>query len=101
MARDEEETQIEVLSEVWGSEPPSRGRNAPFAWERKRRLAASPRRTPAPSPPRPSSGGKSLPREDQLIGMKLGEYELRSRIGVGGMGIVYAASSRSSASAWR
>ncbi|WP_426756825.1 serine/threonine-protein kinase [Myxococcus sp. Y35] len=31
----------------------------------------------------------AVPHKDPLIGLKLGEYELRSRIGVGGMGLVY------------
>ncbi|AKQ69335.1 hypothetical protein A176_006247 [Myxococcus hansupus] len=31
----------------------------------------------------------AAPQRDPLIGLKLGEYELRSRIGVGGMGLVY------------
>ncbi|WP_043709346.1 serine/threonine-protein kinase [Corallococcus macrosporus] len=35
-------------------------------------------------PPAPAAMHK-----DPLIGLKLGEYELRSRIGVGGMGLVY------------
>ncbi|HZI16612.1 MAG TPA: serine/threonine-protein kinase, partial [Myxococcus sp.] len=39
--------------------------------------------TPAPIPP---PAGE--PR-DPLIGLRLGEYELRSRVGVGGMGLVY------------
>ncbi|WP_236069254.1 serine/threonine-protein kinase [Citreicoccus inhibens] len=38
---------------------------------------------PPPVPP------PAEPPRDPLIGMKLGEYELRSRIGVGGMGLVY------------
>ncbi|WIG94782.1 serine/threonine-protein kinase [Myxococcus sp. SDU36] len=38
----------------------------------------------APEPPPPAAV-----QRDPLIGLKLGEYELRSRIGVGGMGLVY------------
>ncbi|NVJ19504.1 serine/threonine-protein kinase [Myxococcus sp. AM010] len=38
----------------------------------------------APEPPPPAAA-----QRDPLIGLKLGEYELRSRIGVGGMGLVY------------
>jgi len=52
----------------------------------------------APSPPVPSepkvvvhssldAGADGV--KDPLIGLKLGEYELRSRVGVGGMGLVY------------
>ncbi len=89
MARDEEDTQIEVLSDVWGSEPPSRGRNAPFAWGEEpppRSQAAEVADASAAANP---LWGEEPPTRDQLIGMKLGEYELRSRIGVGGMGFVY------------
>ncbi len=90
MARDEDDTQIEALAKVWGDEPPSRGRNAPFAWGEE----APPRAAQAPtdmesSAPASSLWGEEPPTRDPLIGMKLGEYELRSRIGVGGMGFVY------------
>ncbi|WP_414654030.1 serine/threonine-protein kinase, partial [Hyalangium sp.] len=88
MARDDEDTQIEVLRDVWGSEPPSRGRNAPFAWGEEpppRSQAGDSQESSAPSP----VWGDEPPTRDPLIGMKLGEYELRSRIGVGGMGFVY------------
>ncbi|WP_244225093.1 serine/threonine-protein kinase, partial [Corallococcus sicarius] len=37
----------------------------------------------------PQAGTESTAISDPLIGLKLGEYELRSRIGVGGMGLVY------------
>ncbi len=89
MARDEEDTQIEALAKVWGDEPPSRGRNAPFAWGEE-----PPPRSQAPSDmdssePASPMWGEEPPTRDPLIGMKLGEYELRSRIGVGGMGFVY------------
>ncbi|WP_223641837.1 serine/threonine-protein kinase [Corallococcus sp. EGB] len=47
-----------------------------------------------PTPPEPKvivehSGSEATALTDPLIGLKLGEYELRSRIGVGGMGLVY------------
>ncbi|MBN8229548.1 serine/threonine protein kinase [Corallococcus macrosporus] len=47
-----------------------------------------------PTPPEPKvivehSGNEASALSDPLIGLKLGEYELRSRIGVGGMGLVY------------
>jgi serine/threonine protein kinase len=47
-----------------------------------------------PTPPEPKvivehSGTEATAITDPLIGLKLGEYELRSRIGVGGMGLVY------------
>ncbi|MFL5345291.1 MAG: protein kinase domain-containing protein [Hyalangium sp.] len=88
MARDDEDTQIEVLSDVWASEPPARGRNAPFAWGEEpppRSHIAENTDASAANP----LWGEEPPTRDQLIGMKLGEYELRSRIGVGGMGFVY------------
>ena len=37
----------------------------------------------------PSEPSAAASQKDPLIGLKLGEYELRSRIGVGGMGLVY------------
>ncbi|NNC18574.1 serine/threonine protein kinase [Corallococcus exiguus] len=47
-----------------------------------------------PTPPEPKvivehPGTEATAITDPLIGLKLGEYELRSRIGVGGMGLVY------------
>ncbi|MCY1030610.1 serine/threonine-protein kinase [Corallococcus sp. BB11-1] len=47
-----------------------------------------------PTPPEPKvivehQGTEATAITDPLIGLKLGEYELRSRIGVGGMGLVY------------
>ncbi|NOK23880.1 serine/threonine-protein kinase, partial [Corallococcus carmarthensis] len=47
-----------------------------------------------PTPPEPKvivehPGNEATAITDPLIGLKLGEYELRSRIGVGGMGLVY------------
>ncbi|WP_338265943.1 serine/threonine-protein kinase [Corallococcus caeni] len=47
-----------------------------------------------PTPPEPKvivehPGNEAIAPTDPLIGLKLGEYELRSRIGVGGMGLVY------------
>ncbi len=88
-ARDEDDTQIEVLSNVWGSEPPSRGRNAPAAWGEE----PPPRSGAAEAVDQIEAAaqlwGEEPPTRDPLIGMKLGEYELRSRIGVGGMGFVY------------
>ncbi|WP_338275256.1 serine/threonine-protein kinase [Corallococcus caeni] len=47
-----------------------------------------------PTPPEPKvivehPGNEVIAPSDPLIGLKLGEYELRSRIGVGGMGLVY------------
>ncbi|NNB84874.1 serine/threonine protein kinase [Corallococcus exiguus] len=47
-----------------------------------------------PTPPEPKvivehPGTEAAAITDPLIGLKLGEYELRSRIGVGGMGLVY------------
>ncbi|HVG58183.1 MAG TPA: serine/threonine-protein kinase, partial [Hyalangium sp.] len=89
MARDDEEaTQIEAIRNVWGDEPPSRG-SAPFAWGEE-----PPPRSPAVEHVQESAQaslmwGEEPPTRDPLIGMKLGEYELRSRIGVGGMGFVY------------
>jgi serine/threonine protein kinase len=88
MARDDEDTQIEVLRDVWGSEPPSRGRNAPFAWGEEPPPRSQTGDSPESSAPSPV-WGEEPPTRDPLIGMKLGEYELRSRIGVGGMGFVY------------
>jgi serine/threonine-protein kinase len=89
MARDDDEaTQIEAVRNVWGDEPPARG-SAPFAWGEE-----PPPRSPAVENVQESTGislmwGEEPPTRDPLIGMKLGEYELRSRIGVGGMGFVY------------
>ena len=89
MARDDDEaTQIEAVRNVWGDEPPSRG-SAPFAWGEE-----PPPRSPAVESAQESTSsspiwGEEPPTRDPLIGMKLGEYELRSRIGVGGMGFVY------------
>jgi eukaryotic-like serine/threonine-protein kinase len=88
MARDDEETQIDVRRNVWGEEPPSRGRSAPFAWGEEappRSQSSEDTQTSTPVP----MWGEEPPTRDPLIGMKLGEYELRSRIGVGGMGFVY------------
>ncbi|MHA7627778.1 serine/threonine-protein kinase [Corallococcus sp. M7] len=47
-----------------------------------------------PTPPEPKvivehPGTEATAITDPLIGLKLGEYELRARIGVGGMGLVY------------
>lgn len=90
MARDDEEsTQIDHRRNVWGEEPPSRGRSAPFAWGEE-----APPRSPTADDSQAVAAaaamwGEEPPTRDPLIGMKLGEYELRSRIGVGGMGFVY------------
>ncbi|SEU38899.1 serine/threonine-protein kinase [Stigmatella erecta] len=89
-AHDDEVTQIGTPSNVWGEEPPARGGKAsPFAWgeepaPRGHSPSSSPEVTVAISP-----WGEEPPTRDALIGMKLGEYELRQRIGVGGMGFVY------------
>lgn len=89
-AHDDEVTQIGTPSNVWGEEPPARGGKAsPFAWGEEPPLrsnspSSSPEVTVAISP-----WGEEPPTRDALIGMKLGEYELRQRIGVGGMGFVY------------
>jgi eukaryotic-like serine/threonine-protein kinase len=93
LARDEEITQIGFHGNPWGEEPPTRGHAAPAAWGEE-----PPPRNPASSngafyshsgAPLPQGWGEEPPTRDPLIGMKLGEYELRSRIGVGGMGFVY------------
>lgn len=88
-AHDDEVTQIGTPSNVWGEEPPARGKGSPFAWGEE-----PPPRSQTPSyaqevPLSPSPWGEEPPTRDALIGMKLGEYELRQRIGVGGMGFVY------------
>ncbi|MDC0710869.1 protein kinase [Stigmatella sp. ncwal1] len=88
-AHDDEVTQIGTPSNVWGEEPPARGKGSPFAWGEE-----PPPRSQSPSysqevPLTPSPWGEEPPTRDALIGMKLGEYELRQRIGVGGMGFVY------------
>jgi eukaryotic-like serine/threonine-protein kinase len=89
MARDDEEaTQIEAIRNVWGDEPPSRG-SAPFAWGEEPPPRSPAVEIPQESTPAAPMWGEEPPTRDQLIGMKLGEYELRSRIGVGGMGFVY------------
>jgi serine/threonine-protein kinase len=43
----------------------------------------------APVPGVEPHDGGTAPSFDPLIGLKIGEYELRQRIGVGGMGLVY------------
>ncbi|WP_225408349.1 serine/threonine-protein kinase [Stigmatella hybrida] len=89
-AHDDEVTQIGTPSNVWGEEPPARGGKAsPFAWGEEPPLRSS---SPSSSPEVTvaiSPWGEEPPTRDALIGMKLGEYELRQRIGVGGMGFVY------------
>ncbi|MBN1206143.1 MAG: protein kinase [Myxococcaceae bacterium] len=88
-AQDDEETQIEIRRNGWGDEPPSRGKAAPFAWgEEPPPRSQSAGDSHATTPPS-QLWGEEPPTRDPLIGMKLGEYELRSRIGVGGMGFVY------------
>jgi serine/threonine protein kinase len=89
--RDDEDTQVEAAGDPWAREPPARGGNSsPFAWGEE----------PPPRSHQPVSQdgngvmhsnpwGEEPPTRDPLISMKLGEYELRSRIGVGGMGFVY------------
>jgi serine/threonine protein kinase len=90
MAKDEEDTQIEVISsDVWASEPPARGRSAPFAWGEEPPPRSQGAEASETSGVVSQLWGEEPPTRDPLIGMKLGEYELRSRIGVGGMGFVY------------
>jgi serine/threonine-protein kinase len=90
-AQDEEETQTEIRRNIWGDEPPSRGKSAPFAWgeEPPPRVQSAPAQDSHATTPPSQLWGEEPPTRDPLISMKLGEYELRSRIGVGGMGFVY------------
>jgi serine/threonine-protein kinase len=90
--RDDEETQVTASGDPWAREPPARGGSgSPFAW------GEEPPHRSHPSLPQDPNGaamhanvwGEEPPTRDPLISMKLGEYELRSRIGVGGMGFVY------------
>jgi serine/threonine protein kinase len=89
--RDDDDTQVEAMVDPWAREPPARGGNstaAPFAWGEE-----PPARSQAAAHDaggmQANVWGDELPTRDPLINMKLGEYELRSRIGVGGMGFVY------------
>jgi len=56
-------------------------------------LASSPLRPSTPEPKvvvnTPDARIMETGPKDSLIGLKLGEYELRTRVGVGGMGLVY------------
>jgi serine/threonine-protein kinase len=56
-------------------------------------LASSPVRPSTPEPKvvvnTPDARLMETGPKDSLIGLKLGEYELRTRVGVGGMGLVY------------
>jgi len=67
-----------------GLSPPFSGRA-----ENSGRAPMSPRNTVNPTQPALSVLIDEALEHDPLIGLKIGEYELRQRIGVGGMGLVY------------
>jgi serine/threonine-protein kinase len=67
-----------------GLSPPFSGRA-----ENNGRAPMSPRNTVNPTQPALSVMIDEALEQDPLIGLKIGEYELRQRIGVGGMGLVY------------
>jgi serine/threonine-protein kinase len=89
--RDDDDTQVEAMADPWAREPPARGGNgaSPFAWGEEPPARSQPVTHDAGGAMHPNVWGDEPPTRDPLINMKLGEYELRSRIGVGGMGFVY------------
>jgi serine/threonine protein kinase len=90
--RDDDDTQVEAMADPWAREPPARGGNSaasPFAWGEEPPARSQSAAHDAGNGMHPNVWGDEPPTRDPLINMKLGEYELRSRIGVGGMGFVY------------
>ena len=90
--RDDDDTQVEAMADPWAREPPARGGNSaasPFAWGEEPPARSQSSAHDVGGGMHANVWGDEPPTRDPLINMKLGEYELRSRIGVGGMGFVY------------